>query len=165
MLLFKDKINYKSAHGNGFAAHLDAPAYDHITPNLPHLTANIVRSPVLPPLPPLTPQAVDPATPANGCLSVVPASHTLPVPLLGGAANGQIEPSWEAAAAWQAVPLDPGDVLFFGSRLAHRSGANASAAPRRMVYATYVPARGGAGLRERYYAHRREWFPPEGEVS
>ncbi|KAK3100824.1 hypothetical protein LTR53_018960, partial [Teratosphaeriaceae sp. CCFEE 6253] len=30
MLLFKDKINYKQAGGNGFNAHLDAPAYDHI---------------------------------------------------------------------------------------------------------------------------------------
>ena len=30
MLLFKDKINYKQAGGNGFQAHLDAPAYDHI---------------------------------------------------------------------------------------------------------------------------------------
>lgn len=27
MLLFKDKINYKLAGGNGFGAHLDAPAY------------------------------------------------------------------------------------------------------------------------------------------
>jgi len=26
MLFFKDKINYKLAYSNGFAAHLDAPA-------------------------------------------------------------------------------------------------------------------------------------------
>jgi hypothetical protein len=30
MFLFKEKINYKEPNGNGFQAHLDAPAYDHI---------------------------------------------------------------------------------------------------------------------------------------
>jgi 2-aminoethylphosphonate dioxygenase len=61
MLLFKDKINYKLPSGNGFAAHLDAPAYDHIG-KIEHLTANF---------------AVDKATIENGCIEVVPGSHVI----------------------------------------------------------------------------------------
>lgn len=30
MLLFKDKVNYKLPGANGFVAHIDAPAYEHM---------------------------------------------------------------------------------------------------------------------------------------
>ena len=40
MLLFKDKINYKLPGGNGFGAHLDAPAYNHVG-QIEHTTANL----------------------------------------------------------------------------------------------------------------------------
>lgn len=144
MLLFKDKINYKLANGNGFAAHLDAPAYDHIG-NIQHLTANL---------------AVDNATADNGCLEVVRASHKMTVPCSHG---GHIEAEWEASQEWISVPLAPGDMLLFGSYLAHRSGANRTQRSRSMVYATYALARDGRDLRERYYEDRRRRFPPEHE--
>ncbi|KAG4428914.1 hypothetical protein IFR05_015601 [Cadophora sp. M221] len=143
MLLFKDKINYKSAWGNGFAAHLDAPAYDHIG-EIEHITANL---------------AVDSATTENGCLEVVPGSHKMDVHFLNG---GQIHPDWEAAHEWLSVPLEPADILFFGSHLAHRSGPNRTAKPRAMVYATYAAAVEG-NLRDKYYEHRRATFPPDHE--
>ncbi|EMC93346.1 hypothetical protein BAUCODRAFT_150689 [Baudoinia panamericana UAMH 10762] len=144
MLLFKDKINYKQAGGNGFQAHLDAPAYDHIG-QIEHTTANV---------------AVDAATLANGCVEVVPGSHKMKVELADG---GRISDRWEQEQRWLPVELQPGDLLIFGSHLAHRSGPNNTAKPRASVYATYHMVSDGTDLRKRYYIDRRENFPPDHE--
>lgn len=146
MLLFKDKINYKLARGNGFGAHLDAPAYDHIG-KIDHLTANV---------------AVDEATPENGCLEVVPGSHRMNVELQPGK-GGHISEAWENSQAWVKVPLKPGDILIFGSHLAHRSGPNNTDESRRSIYATYHCVSDGTDLRDRYYVDRRANFPPAHE--
>ncbi|KAL5336936.1 hypothetical protein BJX70DRAFT_371088 [Aspergillus crustosus] len=104
MLLFKDKINYKQPRGNGFQAHLDAPAYDHIGGGrIEHITANF---------------AIDAATPENGCLEVVPGSHKMAIEFEH---CGRILLAWKATHEWVKIPLEPGDVLIFGSHLAHRS--------------------------------------------
>lgn len=142
MLLFKDKINYKSPHGNGFQPHLDAPAYDHIG-RIEHVTANV---------------AIDAATVANGCLEVVPGSHRMDVELAEG---GRIAESWVSSHEWVPVPLDPGDILIFGSHLAHRSASNETTERRASLYATFSMLQDGADLRETYYAHRRATFPPD----
>ncbi|KAL2831853.1 hypothetical protein BJY01DRAFT_254138 [Aspergillus pseudoustus] len=142
--LFKDKINYKLPSGNGFHAHVDYHAYSHIAP-IAHLTANI---------------AVDDATVANGCLEVVPGSHRTRIEFAHG---GRIAPGWEAAQEWVTVPLNAGDVLFFGSMLAHRSKENTTEKSRSSLYATFVTRREGEGLRERYYEDRRRAFPPDHE--
>ncbi|KAF7167781.1 hypothetical protein CNMCM6106_003224 [Aspergillus hiratsukae] len=144
MLLFKDKINYKQPHGNGFRAHLDAPAYDHIG-RIEHVTANF---------------AIDAATIENGCLEVVPGSHKMDIEF---AAGGRITPAWENAQEWTPIPLEPGDVLIFGSHLAHRSKENSTEKSRASLYATFYPRKEGEDLRERYYRHRRENFPPDHE--
>lgn len=144
MLLFKDKINYKLPGGNGFGAHLDAPAYDHIG-QIEHTTANL---------------AVDPATIANGCVEVVPGSHRMKVELAEG---GRIAPAWEHAHEWMPVELDSGDLLIFGSHLAHRSAPNKTTKPRSSVYATYHCVSDGRDLKQRYYIDRRENFPPDHE--
>lgn len=103
MLLFKEKINYKNPGAGGFDAHTDAPAYQHAGA-LKHLTINM---------------AVDAATQENGCLEVVVGSHKMQVPIDN---NNCIEKAWEEQQTWQVVALSPGDVLIFGSFLAHRSG-------------------------------------------
>ncbi|KAK5167162.1 uncharacterized protein LTR77_007892 [Saxophila tyrrhenica] len=144
MLLFKDKINYKLAGGNGFNAHLDAPAYDHIG-FIEHTTANL---------------AVDAATIANGCVEVVPGSHRLDVELAEG---GRISEAWEDSQTWKPVELGEGDLLIFGSHLAHRSKRNGTSKARSSVYATYHMRKDGEDLRARYYADRRENFPPDHE--
>lgn len=143
MDLFKDKINYKLATGNGFAAHTDAPAYDHMG-KIDHLTANI---------------AVDASNRDNGCLEVVPESHKMTD--IDFVTGGHISDDWCAKHEWVSVPLAEGDILFFGSHLAHRSGPNRTGAPRSSVYATYYPLLEGAGLRQKYYADRRANFPPD----
>ncbi|KAJ5376711.1 hypothetical protein N7509_013597 [Penicillium cosmopolitanum] len=144
MLLFKDKINYKQSNGNGFKAHLDAPAYDHIG-RIEHVTANI---------------AIDPATIENGCLEVVPGSHKMVAEFSQG---GQITTEWESAHEWVSIPLQPGDMIIFGSHLAHRSAENKTDKPRSSLYATFHSTKDGLDLRERYYKHRMEMFPPEHE--
>jgi 2-aminoethylphosphonate dioxygenase len=87
MQLFKDKINYKAAKGNGFQPHLDAPAYDHIG-EIEHVTANF---------------AIDAATPENGCLEVVPGSHRMTdIELVDG---GRISDAWtDAHLAHRSAP-------------------------------------------------------------
>lgn len=142
MLIFKDKINYKQPFGNGFQAHLDAPAYDHIG-RIEHVTANV---------------AIDAATIANGCLEVVPGSHKMDVEF---ESHGRIKQSWEDAHEWITIPLDPGDMLVFGSHLAHRSAENKTNESRSSLYATFHSKSDGLDLREKYYKHRMENFPPE----
>jgi ectoine hydroxylase-related dioxygenase (phytanoyl-CoA dioxygenase family) len=142
MILFKDKINYKQPYGNGFHAHQDAPAYNHIG-RISHLTANI---------------AIDAATPENGCLEVVPGSHRMRVELVDG---GRISPAWEEAQDWVSIPMEAGDVLFFGSHLAHRSAVNRTEKSRASLYATFSGKSEGLDLREQYYKHRMEIFPPD----
>ncbi|KAJ5487398.1 Phytanoyl-CoA dioxygenase [Penicillium desertorum] len=144
MLLFKEKINYKQPQGNGFEAHLDAPAYDHIG-RIEHVTANI---------------AIDAATPENGCLEVVRGSHKMEVEFAEG---GRITSGWELAHEWTTVPLEMGDMLIFGSHLAHRSAENKTDKSRSSLYATFHSRSDGEDLRERYYKHRMEMFPPEHE--
>jgi hypothetical protein len=144
MLLFKDKINYKLPNGNGFHPHLDAPAYDHIC-EVEHVTANF---------------AVEAATIDNGCLEIVPGSHRVNVQLADG---GRISEDWVASHEWLPILLNPGDVLFFGSHLAHRSAPNKTSGRRASLYATYAARSDGEGLREKYYEHRRVAFPPDVE--
>ncbi|KIW04757.1 uncharacterized protein PV09_03951 [Verruconis gallopava] len=144
MQLFKAKINYKLPKGNGFHAHLDGPAYDHIC-KTEHVTANF---------------AVDPADLENGCLEVVPGSHKMMVELADG---GPISDDWIAKHDWVPVPLNPGDILFFGSHLAHKSGPDRTKNRRASLYATFSGKADGENLREKYYIHRRMVFQPDHE--
>jgi 2-aminoethylphosphonate dioxygenase len=51
-----------------------------------------------------------------------------------------------------------GQLLIFGSYLAHRSGPNNSHGDRKAIYATYNCAREG-DLHASYYADRKELWP------
>ncbi|KDN53584.1 PhyH-domain-containing protein [Tilletiaria anomala UBC 951] len=141
MILFKEKINYKLPKAGGFDAHQDAPAYTHAGA-LKHLTVNI---------------AVDKATLENGCLEVVPGSHRMNIPV---GSDNCIPKDWEDANEWILVPLKPGDVLIFGSYLAHRSGPNSSSNPRAAIYATFNAVSDGGDRFAEYYINRRAEWPP-----
>lgn len=108
-----------------------------------HITANV---------------AIDEANIANGCLEVVPGSHKTEIEFSNG---GRISSNWEDAHEWVHVPLSPGDILLFGSHLAHRSKPNDTDKSRTSLYATYNLAKDGTDLRHKYYAHRRTVFPPD----
>ncbi|KKK14314.1 hypothetical protein P175DRAFT_0500869 [Aspergillus ochraceoroseus IBT 24754] len=139
MLLFKEKINYKFAGSGGFSPHIDANAYTHVK-NIKHLTVLV---------------AVDEMTSENGGLDVVNGSHLMEVPL---GEDRCIEPSWVESHEWTPCNLNPGDILVFGSYLAHRSGANLSPKDRRAIYATYNRKAEG-DLHDQYYEDRRKLWP------
>jgi ectoine hydroxylase-related dioxygenase (phytanoyl-CoA dioxygenase family) len=136
--LFKDKINFKMPGGPGFTAHQDQQAgwtrYASI-----FVTAMIT---------------LDPATLENGCLEMVPGRHR----------DGLLGPEWkpleETGLALQAVPTDPGDVIFFDSFAPHASKPNFTDRPRRILYLTYNLASDG-DQRDRYYAEKHAAFPPD----
>jgi ectoine hydroxylase-related dioxygenase (phytanoyl-CoA dioxygenase family) len=91
MLLFKDKINYKLPGANGFVAHIDAPAYEHMNDKKLSFVEMMI--------------AIDPQSAENGCLEMVPASHKSPIPLANG---GRLDLDWEVKASWVPVTTQPG---------------------------------------------------------
>ncbi len=87
--------------------------------------------------------AIDPATRANGCLCVVPGSHTGPL-------HRHADPDWEHVnkyffgaegvdlAARVHVEMEPGDTLLFHPLLLHGSGHNRTTGFRRAISAHYA---------------------------
>ena len=143
-LLFKEKINFKLPGGSGFGAHQDAPAFTTFGHNY-HITMLI---------------AVDDSNVENGCLEM---SNPVPVyETLTQEADGTIARDLESQMQWTPLPTQAGDVVFFDSYIPHRSKPNTSQTPRRALYITYNRASEG-DVREDYYAHKRQAFPPECE--
>ena len=58
-----------------------------------------------------------------------------------------------------AITLDLGQLLVFGSYLAHRSGANNSNSDRKAIYATYN-CKSEGDLHDAYYEDRAKLWPP-----
>lgn len=116
---FKDKVNFKHPHGGTFLAHQDEPAYPS-----GHTYVSV--------LVPLVPFTVE-----NGTLEVAdPVDGIVPMEEL-------------AELAYTPVELDVGDLLVFGGRVPHRSGANTSAQPRVGLYLTFSDA--GPDVTAAYY--------------
>lgn len=147
-LLYKEKVNMKLPGGAGFAPHQDVAAGWWMYGQSLHLSCLV---------------SIDAATPENGCLEVVAGEHRRG--LLGGdwaEMPPAVVEEYNKANAWRLVPTQPGDVLFFDSYVPHRSAPNDTDAPRRVLYATY--AKGSEGdYRERYYADKRQAYPPDCE--
>jgi len=141
MLLFKEKINYKLAGSGGFSPHVDSTAYTHVK-NIKHLTILL---------------AIDASNMSNGGLEVVEGSHVMDVPI--DPSDNCISPAWVKMQTWVPVTLEPGEILIFGSYLAHRSGANTSDLDRKAIYATYN-CKSEGDLHDAYYADRAKLWPP-----
>eukprot|EP00511_Aplanochytrium_stocchinoi_P007766 CAMPEP_0204844880 /NCGR_PEP_ID=MMETSP1347-20130617/660_1 /ASSEMBLY_ACC=CAM_ASM_000690 /TAXON_ID=215587 /ORGANISM="Aplanochytrium stocchinoi, Strain GSBS06" /LENGTH=471 /DNA_ID=CAMNT_0051984591 /DNA_START=37 /DNA_END=1452 /DNA_ORIENTATION=+ len=141
-VLFKEKVNYKLAHGGGFPAHQDAPAFRSFGQKN-HLTLNV---------------AIDKATRENGCLEVAPGHHQSGLFPQDPTHFGLSKEEEENLPNWQHVPLNPGDVLIFSSWLPHRSGGNHTDSSRRALYITYNGETDG-DFREKYYETKRKEFP------
>ncbi|KAJ2395955.1 hypothetical protein GGI05_001348 [Coemansia sp. RSA 2603] len=144
-VLFKEKINAKLPGGQGFKPHQDAPAFTHLG-QVDHITILFT---------------IDGSYIENGCLHVVPESHASNV-ILDHHSDGEINKEWCDAQEWIPVECNPGDVLIFGSYLAHKSGENNSDVSRANLYMTYNPLSEG-DKREEYYADKRIKFPPLSE--
>ena len=86
--------------------------------------------------------AIDPATIENGCMQVIPYSHTLgriEHVLKGEQAGADIERVNEILKRFPLVhvEMEPGDALFFHSNLLHRSDQNRSENPRWSMICCY----------------------------
>lgn len=132
-VLYKEKINYKLPGGAGYAPHQDAPAYRFVDT---HVSCMV---------------AVDDALVANGCLDVVSGRHHELLPM---DETGCIRADVAASLRWDPVEVRAGEVLWFHSRVPHRSGPNPGPLPRRALYPTYNAAREG-DLRAAYYERKR----------
>ena len=93
--------------------------------------------------------AVDPVTPSNGCLEVIPGSHRTVVPHVaappGKWFSEQADPRHVDPAGARRVLLEPGQFVLFNDRLLHRSAVNRSPA---------APPRHGAALHHSDRPHR-----------
>jgi ectoine hydroxylase-related dioxygenase (phytanoyl-CoA dioxygenase family) len=139
--LFKEKINFKMPGGAGFEPHQDQQAGWSRYASL-FVTALVT---------------IDRATIENGCLEMADAPRF----------SGLIGEEWRPLSAGEmesfklvSVPTEPGDVLFFDSFAPHASKPNLTNAPRRILYLTYNLASEG-DHRARYFADKRESFPPD----
>jgi ectoine hydroxylase-related dioxygenase (phytanoyl-CoA dioxygenase family) len=140
-VLFKDKINYKIPGSSGFEPHQDAQAgWDRYCRT--QVTALV---------------SLDATTHANGCLELARGRHT--TGLLGEMWKPLSDASLEGVV-FEALETAPGDVCFFGQFVPHRSGANRTDSPRRVLYLTYNPASEGDHY-ETYFADKRRSYPPD----
>ncbi|KAJ7241643.1 hypothetical protein C8J57DRAFT_1369038 [Mycena rebaudengoi] len=149
MVLFKEKINYKT----------DAPAYVTVEDIKRVITVMI---------------SVDPQTTENGCLEVsvfldtrndahnhserlAVGSHKMDIPVGN---DHCLDQSWCNNQQWIPLHLQPGQFVIFDSHLAHRSGANNTDSGRAAIFATY---NSGGNKRAAYYADRRKLWPATGD--
>jgi len=97
---------------------------------------------------------VDAATRKNGCLefSSFPADKK---ELIGLTADGVISKEVSDSLEFDSVEIAPGDAVVFSSYVPHRSSANLSGDPRRLLYLTYNKRSGGY-FRAEYYANKRK---------
>jgi hypothetical protein len=146
--LYKDKINYKQPGGNGFLPHQDVGAFQSVgTKN--HITVLI---------------AIDEFSRENGCLEVATSHREIwkEHKILEHNEKGGIVENIVNTLTWEPILMQPGDVLFFGSYIPHRSGPNLTETSRRALYLTYNPVKEGNRY-EQYYIDKRKNFPPDCE--
>jgi hypothetical protein len=141
--MFKDKINLKMPGGDGFKPHQDQQAGWTRYASL-FITALV---------------AIDDATPENGCLEIAAGQHR----------RGLLAPEWRplepadmTGFTLEPLPTRAGDVVFFDSYVPHGSLPNLTDHQRRVLYVTYNRLSEG-DHRERYFAEKRQNFPPDVE--
>lgn len=139
-VLFKEKINFKMAGGDGFKPHQDSQAgWEDYAPYF--ITVML---------------CVDAATEENGCLRVV-AGHQ----------SDGLARSWEPLTdadmdgmEFKPCPTAPGDLVIFDSYTPHESLPNHTSKMRRLYFATYNRLSDGDHLAQ-YYADKRKNYPPD----
>ena len=141
--LFKEKINFKMSGGAGFEPHQDQQAGWSRYASM-FITAMVT---------------IDQATIENGCLEMSDGARLTE---LIGAEWQPLDVAEMKGFSLVPVPTGPGDVLFFDSYAPHASKANMTDHPRRILYLTYNAAAEG-DHRTRYFAEKRESFPPDVE--
>jgi ectoine hydroxylase-related dioxygenase (phytanoyl-CoA dioxygenase family) len=142
-VLFKDKINFKLAGGDGFREHQDVQAGWDDFASL-HITAMI---------------AIDETNEENGSLEMIAGMHRQ------GVLGSMWAPLTDADTRhveYVPVHCQPGDAVFFDSYAPHRSQPNRTDQARRVLYITYNKLSEGDS-REQYYTEKRRNYPPDVE--
>ena len=97
--------------------------------------------------------ALDDCTPENGCMQVVPKTHTMDLlcPVKSDGAVSFTDETVPVPPGYAVVdlPMRAGDVLFFNGQLVHGSGPNRSDGFRRILVGHYIV--GEARKVSRYY--------------
>lgn len=126
LLLFRSTLMLKPAfHGSAHALHQDSAYWPMRPPTL--LTVSI---------------ALTDATAANGCIRVIPGSHTWGLQDWGAITRADNAPTDRTDIDLDAqieVPLRAGSAVFFHSLMAHGSDANTSDKPRNTALYAYFP--------------------------
>jgi 2-aminoethylphosphonate dioxygenase len=138
--LFKEKVNFKMAGGDGFKPHQDSQAgWDAY--------ADFFISVLL---------SIDEATVENGCLQICAGHHK----------RGLFQ-SWEPLTEkdmegmkFTHLPTKPGDLVFFDCYAPHASDPNLTDETRRIYYATYNRESAGDHMAQ-YYADKHVNYPPD----
>jgi ectoine hydroxylase-related dioxygenase (phytanoyl-CoA dioxygenase family) len=87
---------------------------------------------------------LDDADATNGCLQVIPGSHTgKPRYPFKPGSRFEVDPSGVKRDKIVPAPLRAGEMIFFDPYLLHYSDVNRSRVPRRTIIYTYNPARLG----------------------
>ncbi len=120
--MFSDTVFMKPAHhGIEAALHQDTAFWPKLEPNAMNFWL-----------------AIDPATVENGCVHIIPATHTVDLPHHDHPIQGHLLYDHEVDISKQIpIELDPGDAIFFDSALVHRSYPNRSDHSRRAYAAVY----------------------------
>ncbi|MEV0291157.1 phytanoyl-CoA dioxygenase family protein [Kribbella sp. NPDC050820] len=103
--------------------------------------------------------ALDPATPENGCMHVIPGSHVEGPVVHFRRRDFQLCDDEVQVTRDTVVPLPPGGILFFHGLLHHGTPANRTDTRRRAVQLHYLPA-GTPGIPQE---RRLEIFGSEGK--
>ena len=113
---------------------------------------------------------LDPCTTANGCLYVVPGSHTLPITrrfqrTANGTATEFVPPQETPFDLSRAIPLETpaGALVLLHGAVVHFSDVNASSLPR-IAYSIHITESGVRGSTEFVYP-TANWLQREGGPS
>jgi 2-aminoethylphosphonate dioxygenase len=140
-ILFKDKMNWKYPHGNGFKAHQDHLAWNDFDVSIFHsiaLSGNISNK-------------------ENGCLQFSDYDSRV---ILDQSSNiGEITDKIDETLDWTYVETTPADLVIFNSFVPHKSDKNISENSRRIMYLTFNNEEEG-NYYEEYNKRKREFFPP-----
>jgi len=131
----EEKLNYKQLlrgdlpidaerEGDSFDLHCDWSYFDHN--GYPRESLSVAV-------------AIDDATTDNGCMRVLPGSHTREWPIQA-AYNPLLVEGVVDSGDLLDVPQPAGSALIFHSGLVHGSGDNRTALPRRLLIFSYHPA-------------------------
>jgi len=146
-LVFKDKLIYKFPGAQGFSTHQDIAGYVAFEKH-PHLVVLI---------------AIDEADEANGCLQVIKGyPEAKSIDDVPPEIDREQLKEWDETGKWESMHVQPGDVIFFGMHVPHRSAPNndPNKRSRRSFYLTLNRKTEG-DFREEYFRRKALADPPD----